>query len=250
MRGRTGILNVDDNEVARYVKRRILVQAGFEVIDASCGADALSALAAGNVDLALVDMKLPDMSGFEVTRRIRSLPGSAHLPVIQISAVCVTSDDERDGLDSGADAYLVVPFEAEQLVQLVREITAVGRERAPSSADALSQSRIRRIDAFIRSHIGEPMTLEGLAGVVELSPFYFTRMFKAATGHTPLDYVMEVRVQEAERLLGTTRLALADIAQRVGFRTQAHFSTVFRRRRGCAPRSVRSAAGKKKTARA
>jgi AraC-like DNA-binding protein/CheY-like chemotaxis protein len=250
MRGRAGILNVDDNEVARYVKRRILVQAGFDVIDASCGAEALAALAAEKVDLALVDMKLPDMSGFEVTRRIRAMPGGDALPVVQISAVCVTSDDQRDGLDSGADAYLVVPFEAEQLVALVREIIAAGRDSPPRMGDALSQARVRRIDAFIRAHIGEPITLEALAAVVELSPFYFTRMFRAATGHTPLDYVMEVRVEEAERLLGTTRLALADIAQRVGFRTQAHFSTVFRRRRGCTPRTLRAAAAKKKTARA
>ena len=78
-----------------------------------------------------------------------------------------------------------------------------------------------------------------LAGAIELSPFYFTRMFKAATGKTPLDYVMETRVEEAERLLQGTILPLAEIGRRVGFRTQAHFSTVFRKRRGVAPRTVR-----------
>src|SRR5688572_24107958 len=116
MRSPAVLLNVDDNEVARYVKRRILARAGFEVVDASCAAEALAALDARPIGLALVDMKLPDMTGFELTRRIRAR--SEDMPVIQISAICVTRDDERDGLDSGADAYLVVPFEADALVEL------------------------------------------------------------------------------------------------------------------------------------
>jgi AraC-like DNA-binding protein/CheY-like chemotaxis protein len=240
MRTPAGILNVDDNEVARYVKRRILASAGYDVVDASCAAEALAALDSMQVDLALVDMKLPDMSGFELTRRIRALPGAAALPVIQISAICVTHDDRRDGLDSGADAYLVVPFEAETLVALVQEILARGREETGTGPEARARARIRQVDAFIRSHLAHPITLEELAAALDLSPFYFTRMFKAATGFTPLDYVMESRIEEAERLLGGTSLSMAEIARRVGFRTQAHFSTQFRRRRGCAPRAMRA----------
>ena len=243
------ILNVDDNEVARYVKRRILVQAGFAVVDAANAAEGLAALDAAPLAAALVDMKLPDMSGFELTRRIRGHPRLHALPLVQISAVCVTGDDRRDGLDSGADAYLVVPFEADELVAVVRGALAGGRSRALRVADGLSRSRIRRVDAYIHRHLARPISLENLAGAIGLSPFYFTRMFKAATGFTPLDYVMETRVAEAERLLGATDLPLAEIGRRVGFRTQAHFSTVFRKRRGCAPRAARARAGRLATAR-
>ena len=245
MPGSQRILNVDDNEVARYVKRRILAGAGFEVFDATCAAEALAAIEAHAFDLALVDMKLPDMSGFELTRRIRT--HARPLPIIQISAVCVTPDDRRDGLDSGADAYLVVPFESESLVGLVREILAQPPSGGSRGPDAVSRERVRKVDAFIQANLARGLRLEDLAAAAELSPFYFTRVFKAATGSTPLDYVMEARVAEAERLLGATVLPLAEIARRTGFRTQAHFSTVFRKRRGCAPRSLR---GPKETARA
>ena len=233
------ILNVDDSEVARYVKHRILRDAGHEVIDAACAAEALECLAAARPDLALVDMKLPDMSGFELTRRIRGMPSTRSLPVIQISAVCVTGDDQQDGFDSGADAYLMVPFEAEQLVALVDQ---VARHRGEESAQASPhpEARVRRLDAYIRANLAQRLPVDDLAKAAGLSVFYFTRMFKAATGRTPHDYVMEVRVEEAQRLVTETSLPMAEIAARLGFANQAHFSAAFRRKRGCAPSRLRT----------
>lgn len=233
------ILNVDDNEVARYVKHRILKDAGHEVVDAACAADALDYLATERPQLALVDMKLPDMSGFELTRRIRAAAGTRNLPVIQISAVCVTGDDERDGFDSGADAYLMVPFEAGQLLDIVRQVLKRGAADW-SHARRQPEARLRRLDAYIRAHLAQRLPVEDLAREAGLSVFYFTRMFKAATGRTPHDYVMELRVEEAARMISSTRLPMQEIARRLGFANQAHFCAVFRRKRGCAPSSLRS----------
>lgn len=234
------ILNVDDSDVARYVKHRILKAAGHEVVDASCASEALERLATEQPHLALVDMKLPDMSGFELTRRIRSMPGTKCLPVIQISAVCVTGDDQQDGFESGADAYLMVPFEAEQLVALVEQVVRSRIAEEPANASRRPQARMRRLDAYIRANIAQRLSVEELARAAGLSVFYFTRMFKAATGRTPHDYVMETRVQEAQRLIVNTALPMAEIASRLGFANQAHFSAVFRRKRGCAPSRLRA----------
>jgi AraC-like DNA-binding protein len=234
------ILNVEDNDVARYVKHRILTHAGHDVVDASCAAEALEELATHRPHLALVDMKLPDMSGFELTRRIRSDAATRSMPVIQISAICVTGDDERDGFDSGADAYLMVPFEAEQLLALVDQVTRNREGDAGNGTSLNPQARIRRLDAYIRTHIARKLTVEELARAAGLSVFYFTRMFKAATGRTPHDYVMEVRVEEATKLIAGTALPMSEIAQRLGFANQAHFAAVFRRKRGQAPSRFRA----------
>jgi YesN/AraC family two-component response regulator len=236
------ILNVDDNDVARYVKRRILAQAGHDVVDAASGGEAIELLQGGSFDMALVDMKMPDMSGFDLTRRIRVAAPTRNLPVIQISAVCITGDDEQDGFDSGADAYLMVPFEAEQLVTLVGEVSRARLSGTRARAPRAPESRVRSVDAFIRTHLAERLSVEDLAQAAGLSVFYFTRMFKAATGRTPHDYVMEVRVEEAEKLLASTQLPLGEIASRLGFANQAHFSAVFRRKRGRPPSSLRSPA--------
>ena len=234
------ILNVDDSEVARYVKNRILREAGHEVVDASCAAEALEQLAIHRPHLALVDMKLPDMSGFELTRRIRTAPETRTLPVIQISAVCVTGDDQQDGFDSGADAYLMVPFEAEQLVALVDQVARHRGGEEPAHASRKPEARLRRLDAYIRANLAQRLSVEDMARAAGLSVFYFTRMFKAATGRTPHDYVMELRVEEASRLIADTALPMAEIAARLGFANQAHFSAVFRRKRGCAPSRLRT----------
>src|ERR1043166_2400789 len=148
------VLNVDDNATARYVKRRILAGAGHEVIDAASGADALQALEEAKPDLALVDMKLPDMSGFELTRRIRKGTHSQELPVIQITAVCVTPDDERDGLESGAAASLTMPVEPARLLEIVDHVYRGRKTRsAPGTAGGLNTSRMHIVDAFIRAHL-------------------------------------------------------------------------------------------------
>lgn len=234
------ILNVEDDDAARYVKNRILSGAGHQVIDATCGSEALAALQTANPQVALIDMKLPDMTGFELTRRIRSDPRTCELPVIQMSAICVTNDDELDGIDSGADAYLVPPVESERLVAIVAEVFRARQEGdLRNGGDKLMRGRVRKVDAFIRANLDKRLSLEDLAGAAGLSPFYFTRMFKEATGTTPHDYLVGLRIEEATKMLTGTTLPMGEIATRVGFRTQAHFSAVFRRRTGFSPRTYR-----------
>jgi AraC-like DNA-binding protein len=226
------ILNLDDNEAARYVKRRYLASAGHEVLDATCAAEALATLERERVDVALVDMKLPDMSGFELTRRIRANARTRDLPVIQVSAVCVTDEDQRDGMVSGADAYLVPPVERDTLLAMVAEVR---KARGSARAD----HRVRKLDAFIAAHLAEVPDLTRLAGVVGLSPFYFTRMLKRATGLSPVAYLTRARVNEAARLLAETDEPVGRVAARIGCRNAAHFSSLFRRHQGMSPRAWR-----------
>jgi CheY-like chemotaxis protein len=80
------ILNVDDDDASRYATSRILRQAGFEIIEAATGAEALR-LAKENPDLVILDVNLPDMDGFEVCERIKADPATSLIPVLHLSAV-------------------------------------------------------------------------------------------------------------------------------------------------------------------
>jgi CheY-like chemotaxis protein len=80
------ILNVDDNDGARYAKSRILSRAGFVVIEAANGTEALERARDSLPDLILLDVKLPDINGFEVCRQIKATPETAGIPVLQTSA--------------------------------------------------------------------------------------------------------------------------------------------------------------------
>jgi AraC family transcriptional regulator len=82
---------------------------------------------------------------------------------------------------------------------------------------------------FIDQRIEGSLTLAELGAAVGLSPMHFAARFRAATGLSPHTFILRRRVEHAKTLLSTTRSTVADIAFSVGFRTQAHFTTVFRR---------------------
>ncbi len=123
------ILVVDDNPVKRYTITRTLEQAGFSVTEAETGAEGLR-LAAQKICVAVLDVKLPDINGFELCRRIKSNPETAHVLVLHLSAHNTSGPDLARGLEEGADAYLAVPVESAVLVATVRALLRLHRAEA------------------------------------------------------------------------------------------------------------------------
>ncbi|WP_228038999.1 response regulator [Nostoc sp. LEGE 12450] len=121
------ILHVDDNEANRYIVARILQNAGFTVVEAATGGAGLKAAIEHQPTLVILDVKLPDISGFEVCRQIKANPETAFIPVLHLSASFVQSQDKAEGLDSGADAYLVQPVEPIELLATVRSLLRIRR---------------------------------------------------------------------------------------------------------------------------
>jgi PAS domain S-box-containing protein len=136
------ILNVDDNDGARYAKSRILSRAGFVVIEAANGTEALESARVSLPDLVLLDVKLPDINGFEVCRQIKAAPETAGILVLQTSAAAVQSIDRIRGLDGGADSYLIEPIEPAELIAHVR---ALLRVRRAEGALRESEERFRQM---------------------------------------------------------------------------------------------------------
>jgi DNA-binding response OmpR family regulator/signal transduction histidine kinase len=118
--GTPPLLNVDDDEAGRYAKTRVLRNAGFTVAEAATGAEALALVARLRPPLVLLDVKLPDISGIEVCRRIKR--DHAGTLVLQVSAVFTGGDDRVRGLEGGADSYLTHPVEPTELVAVVRAL--------------------------------------------------------------------------------------------------------------------------------
>ncbi|MFF8413578.1 fused response regulator/phosphatase [Streptomyces omiyaensis] len=135
------ILVVDDNPTNRYVLRTTLSRAGHTVVEAEDGTRALTILKAGEPlpEVALVDVRLPDMTGFDVCERIKADPVTAALPVIHVSASAITATDRTQGLNRGADAYLTEPIAPDELLATVTAALryARARRRAEHLADRL-----------------------------------------------------------------------------------------------------------------
>jgi PAS domain S-box-containing protein len=130
MSGRVTILNVDDTPGLRYGKTRTLRAAGYEVVEAETGAEALRLARELLPELVLCDVKLPDMSGIEVCREIKRDPATRSVPVIQISATFTTEDDQKSGLRGGADIYLTEPVEPKVLQTVVSVLLQLRRTEA------------------------------------------------------------------------------------------------------------------------
>jgi signal transduction histidine kinase len=121
------LLNVDDHEVARYAKTRILTGAGFRVHEASTAADTLSVAAKHRPDLILLDVHLPDGNGIDICRQIKAAQDGTSVMVLQISASALSASNAKEALDAGADGYLMEPVDADVLVATVKALLRLHR---------------------------------------------------------------------------------------------------------------------------
>ncbi|MFF8968202.1 SpoIIE family protein phosphatase [Streptomyces sp. NPDC014995] len=133
------VLVVDDVAASRFAMGALLRRAGHQVVQAATGREALVELDVrlrrGTLpDVALVDVDLPDMSGFELCRRLKSRPHMAGLPVVHFSAAALAPANRCQGLDAGGEAYLEMPAEPEEIDAVVRAAVRAARLRADDQA--------------------------------------------------------------------------------------------------------------------
>jgi signal transduction histidine kinase len=149
------ILNVDDNDGARYAKTRILTRAGLRVIEAASGGEALQMAQLHHPDLVLLDMKLPDIHGMEVCRQLKADSITQSILVLQTSASYLSSADKIRALEGGADNYLFEPIEPEELVANVKALLRLGKvERQLRESDRLKDEFLATLAHELRNPLG------------------------------------------------------------------------------------------------
>jgi two-component system NtrC family sensor kinase len=132
---RATILVVDDREENRYIVSRTLLAAGYSVLEARTGQEALAK--AGDLpDLVLLDIRLPDMTGYDVCNRIKANPTTRGIPVVHLSASFITSESKVMSLEGGADAYLTQPVEPPVLLATVKALLRLRKAEAMSRLSA------------------------------------------------------------------------------------------------------------------
>jgi len=114
------ILVVEDQEDLREIARLALEGAGYEVVEAATGPEAIAKAETEHPDLVLMDIQLPVLDGYESTRRIKALPGMASKAIIAVSSFAMRGDEEK-ARAAGCDGYVTKPYSPKQLVELVRQ---------------------------------------------------------------------------------------------------------------------------------
>jgi AraC family transcriptional regulator len=123
-------------------------------------------------------------------------------------------------------------------LQAAEKTASAGTSERP--VRALQKWRLKRVFDYIDVHLTNKITLMDLAAVAGLSRMHFASQFRMATGLRPHEFLLRRRIRRAEELLRNSRMAIVEIALTVGFQTQAHFTTVFKRFVGCTPRQWRT----------
>ncbi len=115
------ILAVDDSKTMRDMVGFTLKAAGFEVVDAEDGKDALEKLKGGKVDAVVTDLNMPNMNGFELIRALRAMAEYKMTPILMLTT---EGDDtkKQEGKSAGATGWIVKPFNPEKLVQVVKKV--------------------------------------------------------------------------------------------------------------------------------
>ncbi len=210
------ILCVDDDPAGRYATCRTLRQSGFEILEASTGAEALL-LAAKRPDLILLDVKLPDIDGLEVCRRIKADRRTATIPVVHLSAAKRNSSDRIAGLEGGADGYLTQPAEPKELIATVRAfLRLTAAERALRRSEDRYRDLVEYSQDLILTHDLEGCILSANEATVwltgyrsgELLQMNILDLLAPDTREFFGDYIHEIK--EHHQATGLLKLRTAD----------------------------------------
>jgi two-component system response regulator YesN len=236
------ILIAEDEEISRLALRRICERSGcpVEVVsEVSTGRQVLEAIELARPDIILMDVVMPGMDGLAAARAVRE-----RYPATRIVIVSAHENFEyaQQALRLGATDYLLKPVRPEQLVQLLKRLCAdlnggqaqASMETSPTQ-DEQEQAQesphahvLKRARAYMAAHYMQSLTLEQVAEQVALAPTYFSRIFKQEMGCTFVEYLTQIRLEEAKRLLRTTGMSVTEISYAVGYQSPNYLSELFR----------------------
>jgi RpiB/LacA/LacB family sugar-phosphate isomerase len=234
---------IGSDQAGHAAKERIaakLVEAGHEVVDATSAVQPHSSADYAE-QVALLVLRHNAERGIIVT----SLVVGASVAANRVPGIRAASCHDAYSAAVGAKAegmnvlvlalHLLEPDHAQEVVDAYLGATLASFE----AVGGLPPRRLQRVFAHVRENITQELAVAELARVVGMSQYYFSKLFKLSTGTTPHQYVMRQRVEHAQELLREGRTPLAEVATHVGFETQSHFTSVFRRLCGVTPKHYR-----------
>ncbi len=219
----------------------------YEVVAARDGVEALKRAGEIIPDLVITDVMMPNMDGMALARAIRANDLTAHIPIIMVTAR-VTEQDRIEGLKAGADAYLVKPFNTEELLTrvaklleqriMLRDKYAQTITQAPVTDDAIEDHFLARVEQVIVAHInkGEDITVTMVADDLNITARQLHRKVTGLINQSPAALIRITRINCAKTIMAAKpEMPLKSVALACGFTDYSHFAKVFRTVTGISP---------------
>jgi two-component system response regulator YesN len=220
----------------------------YQFVEAQSGAEALEALAKPNeIDLVILDVRLPDMRGTRVLTEVKRL--APDLPVVILTGFS-SKDVAIEALKGDADDYIEKPIDRDKTDRIIRRLLLEKKPAWPGS-DEGTEDKIERVKAFIGRNYHKMVSLEDAASLVCLSPKYLSRLFRERTGQGFNEYRLRKKIEESKRMLRETGATVNQIASHVGYQNTESFIRIFKKIVGHTPSEIREGAregGRKKPA--
>jgi signal transduction histidine kinase/DNA-binding LacI/PurR family transcriptional regulator/AraC-like DNA-binding protein len=230
------ILIVDDDTMMRELHGRVIKQISvkFNLLTARNGREALALMQHTRPDLVLLDLIMPEMDGFRVLEFMQHSESLHTVPVIVLTTKFLTEDDMAK-LNQGISAVLTKGvFTSDEIAQHF-QAALVNQPRLNQGVREL----VRKAIAYIHEHYTEPISRRDIAHYVNINEDYLTRSFNEEMNLPPMAYLNRYRVYKAKLLLEEGKATITEVAMRVGFSDNVHFSRAFRREVGLTPTAYR-----------
>ena len=241
------ILIIEDDEETRLYLEEML-SPSYKIMTARDGDSGLQRALTEIPDLVLSDIVMPGTNGLQILKRIKNNPNTTHIPVILLTSNTEMSD-RIEGLESGADAYIVKPFILEELLTTIDNILKNRQRIRGKYSGAHQEDKIKSIEVqgnsdklmerimkVINDNLDSPdLRVEMLSEEVGLSRAQLHRRVKEITGISTGEFIRNIRLKKAAELLAENKVNISQVGYMVGFSSQTHFSTAFRKFYGLSP---------------
>jgi two-component system, response regulator YesN len=239
----TFVVAEDEERMRDYIARKAAeLDPAFECVgQAADGEEALELVECRVPDLLVTDIRMPVLGGLELVERIRRAD-----PDLRIVIVSGYSEFEyaRKAIELGVDEYVLKPVEIERLRETLRRVR-IRLEASAAKVDsrfgldapgAGDEDLARAVGLYLRENYRQPYSLERLAATFGCKPAYLLRLYRKATGSTPTQDIIRLRIEKAKHLLaGHSQLEVKQVAAAVGYEDPLYFSRLFKRETGLAP---------------
>ena len=242
------ILLVDDDiEICRYLKSEL--SDWYRFVICNNGKEALKQLLSGDFDLVVSDVVMPEMDGITLLRNIKGNANISHVPVIMLTSKSEISD-RLEGIKLGADAYLAKPFSLEELHLTIDNLIDNVRRLKGKFSGALKQDDkvekievkgydeelMERIMKVVNENLSDSdFNVEKMCDEVGVSRTQLHRKLKEMTGVPTSEFLRNIRLNEAARLIKEGKINITQVSYMVGFANNSHFSTAFKKYFGMSP---------------